>query len=102
MSYVEDKNPFLELQRTVRICIVVGAIAMAIVAIIAISGISLAWYVQRGRIQDNEELIVKLCRQNNAHNKSIKTVLLTFGVPQEELFELHPIICNPEGIKESH
>lgn len=94
------QNPFEELRHTVRRLIWAVVIVCTLISIIAVSGVSLAWYGLRKQVQENERILIAMCRQNNAQNKDLRTVLLTFGVQPHELFELRPIVCSQGNLKE--
>lgn len=102
----QNPDPFAEIRRTLRAITVVGAVFMSIVAIIAISGISVAWIAlahqvrdNQQRLQDNQELILSVCRMNNEQNIDIIVTALDLGVPPSKLTAFNPIDCTIKNIE---
>ena len=101
----QSPDPFAEIRRTLRLYMIVGAICMAVVALIAVSGISVAWIAlahqvrdNNERIKDNRELVLSVCRQNNEQNIDIIVTALDLGVPPDKLTAFNPIDCTISNI----
>lgn len=71
-----------------------------VISIIAISGLSIAWYSLHEQVKRNEEVIVHLCRDINEHNRSIITLALDFGVPPYQLEPFKSRPCTIDHLRE--
>lgn len=100
MQMAPWRDPFRHLQSLVRRMIWITGIYMTIVTLIAVSGVSIAWYALHKQVEQNADALIAMCRQNNMQNHDLRVVLLSFGVTNEELHELRPIICDREAIEE--
>jgi len=89
-------DPFKEIRRIVRTLIIATAICIATVAIIAFVALGIAWHSLHKQVDQNEENIVALCREQNANNKDLRTIALDLGVPAFRLTPLLPKPCNIE------
>lgn len=95
---MEASNP-VYLQHTVRRLIWVTAIFAAFISIIAISGLSVAWYSLHQQVERNEDTIAALCREVNEHNRTISTILRDAGIPRHLLAPLAPRPCNVRELR---
>lgn len=88
-----DVDPIEELSRNVNLLIWASAIFAVIISIIAVSGLSIAWWNVHKQVDQNRELIIAVCRQQNALKNDIVTIALDLGVPRYKLAALIPLPC---------
>ena len=94
-----NHNPLKGIQRVIRRIVIIGGICMFVVALIAVAGVSVAWYGLRQEVRENQELVQSLCRQNNEQNTDILITALNLGVPFYRVRAFEPVDCSIKAIE---
>ena len=94
-----EVNPVKELSRVVKLLIWASVTFAIIVTIILTIAIVIVAQQFRAEVQQNENLVIALCRQNNAHNKDLTVIALDLGVPAHVLAPFQPKPCTTANLR---
>lgn len=92
-------DPFDELSRIVQRLIWVTAGCFIVLTLVIVAIGLLAYDANRERIDDNEEVVIALCRDINSRNTDLREILLDFNIPAHRLEPFKPRSCNPASIR---
>ena len=92
-------DPVKELVRNVKLLTWATTIfAIFIAAVLTVAVILVSRGFQR-EVQNNEDLVIALCRQNNAHNKDLTVIALDLGIPIHSLAPFQPKPCTTANLR---
>ena len=92
-------DPMEDLNHSVRLLIWASTVFAIIVATILIVAALVVARQFHQEVQNNENLIVALCRQTNAHNRDLTVIALDLGIPAHVLAPFGPKPCTVSNLR---
>ena len=94
-----EVDPIKELAKDVKLLTWATTAFAIIVAIILTTATIIVARQFSQEVQQNENLVIALCRQNNAHNRDLTVVALDLGVPAHVLAPFQPKPCTTANLR---